>query len=224
LTIGNRLATFAPPHVFKNGNGHRVRWIPNRVKQMLETHSYVGPIVDEATFARTRRVAGTLSAADRSNDKRRRYPWPLSGTMRCYCGYMLIGTICGNARRRHRYYGCRADHGGRMRLVPADALEQQFVALLARLKASPELIERWRKRAATPVSMPTLEKTIRELNADLVDVERRRRRVWELFETDAVRKQDVTERLDALGAQRDNLEQDSPRPVSSWPSPRRRPP
>lgn len=206
--IGRRLAAIAPPHVFLNGNEHVVRWTPSRVRSLLAKRSYVGPIVDEATFARAQNVAAVLSTTDRTMDSRRRYPWPLAGSMKCNCGRVLIGTICGNQRRRYRYYACRArwNHDDGIRLLPAEKLEEQFVAFLGRLRASPKLVERYRRRAAGPVSPKLLERTVRDLKAELARIASKRDAVWELNVAGKVRADDVQERLDALAERRDELQ------------------
>lgn len=206
-SIGRRLATFAPPHKFKAGKNHPVEWIPNRVSQLLKTRSYVPHIIDEATFIRAQRVSEASSSKDRSGN--RAYPWPLSGTMRCFCGKMLIGTVCGGTKTRpsYRYYGCRFEaHNGRIFLVPAEILEQQFLDLLARLKASPTLVERWRKRAVASASLPALEKSIKELSGKVADIAKRRRRVFELFEIGTIDKAAIKKRLNDLQQQDDEVQ------------------
>jgi|GEM_PF-2388037 DNA invertase Pin-like site-specific DNA recombinase len=205
--IGRRLSGIAPPHVYLNGNSRAVHWTPTRVKKLLENRAYVGPIVTEAVFARAQRVTGMLTN-DRQRDARRRYPWPLAGSMRCYCGRVLIGMACGVEPWRYRYYACRArwNHDGRMRLVRADAIEEEFVALLGRLRASPKLVKQYSRRASAPVSPRILERSIRDLKAKLTDVGRRRDAAWELHVSGKVRAEDVQERLDTLGDQRDALQ------------------
>lgn len=208
VAIGRRVAPIAPPHVYANGSEYPVNWVPSRVKDLLQNRSYVGMIIDEGTFARAQRVADLITAPDRNLDQRRRHPWPLASSMRCFCGHMLIGTISGNARRRHRYYGCRvlANHDGHSRLLPAKAIEDQFVALLAKLRASPQLVERYRRRASSPMSPRILERSLQELKRKLADIARRRDAAWELHVSGKVRSDDVQERLDDLAQQRDEIQ------------------
>jgi DNA invertase Pin-like site-specific DNA recombinase len=206
--IGKKLAAIAPPHVFLNGREYVVRWTATRVMLLLSNRAYVGPIVSEATFARAQRVAGVLSTTERTEKKARRYPWPLSGAMKCYCGRAMIGIACGAKPWRYRYYGCRArwNHDGKLRLVRADSLEEQFVDLLRRLRASPQLVERYRRKAAAPVSPRLLEGTLKELRTTLSQVGSRRDAAWELHVSGKIRPEDVQERLDKLGSERDDLE------------------
>jgi hypothetical protein len=174
---------------------------------LLANRAYIGLIVDEATFARAQQVAALLTN-DRFHDRRRRYQWPLAGSLRCYCGRVLIGVACGRLPWRYRYYACRArwNHDGRLRLVRAERLEEQFVTNLGRLRASPKLIARYSRRAAAPVSLGILERSIRDLKTKLSEIGRRRDAAWELHVSGKVRPEDVQERLDALGGQRDELQ------------------
>ena len=207
--IGKRLRAIAPPAFYQSsGSAHSISWVPSRVKTLLENRSYVGPIVDEATFAKAGRVAALLTASDRSGDARRRYPWPLAGAVRCFCGRTLIGSASGNQQRRHRYYSCRvhAHHGGHIKLFRAGEIEDQFVALLGRLRASPELVERYRRRAAAPSSPKILERSLRELKTKLAEIERRRDAAWELHLAGKVKAEDVQDRLDKLALQRDEVQ------------------
>jgi DNA invertase Pin-like site-specific DNA recombinase len=205
--IGRRLTAIAPPHVYLNGNSRVVHWTPTRVKNLLQNRAYIGPIITESVFARAQRVAAVLTNADRHGDSRRRYPWPLAGSTRCYCGRVLIGMACGVEPWRYRYYACRArwNHDGKIRLVRADGLEEQFVIMLGRLRASPQLVARFHRRS-NPASPRTLERSVRELKTKLSDVARKRNAVWELHVSGKVRAEDVQERLDALAEQRDELQ------------------
>lgn len=204
--IGRRLTTIAPPHVYLNGNSRVVHWTPTRVRNLLLNRAYVGPIIDESTFARAQRVAGILTN-NRLRGEWRRYPWPLAGSIRCYCGRGLIGMACGVEPWRYRYYTCRArwNHKDRLRLLRAEALEEQVVALLSRLRASPKLVDRYRQRAAAPVSPRILENAIRELKAKLADISRHREAAWELHVSGKVRAEDVQQRLDDLAGRRDDI-------------------
>ena len=206
--IAARLTAIAPPQVFLNGNSRTVNWTATRVRILLRNRAYIGPIVDEATHARAQRVAAVLTNASRNGDVRRRYPWPLAGCVRCYCGRILIGMGCGVEPWRYRYYACRArwNHDGKLRLTRADTLEEQFVEALSRLRASPKLIERYRRRAAAPVSPRLLERSARELKAELADLDRRRETAWELHASGKVRDEDVQERLDALAGKREEVQ------------------
>jgi hypothetical protein len=205
--IARRLSAVALPHQYLNGNSRVVHWTTTRVRLLLTNSAYVGPIIDEATFARAQRVAGMLTN-DRSGDGRRRYPWPLAGSVRCLCGRVLLGMACGTEPWRYRYYVCKArwNHDEKLRLTRADSLEDQFVKLLSRLRASPKLVERYRRRAATPIAPRILERSVRELKTKVADVAHRRDAAWELHVSGGVRAEDVQERLDTLAEQREDLQ------------------
>jgi DNA invertase Pin-like site-specific DNA recombinase len=205
--IGKRLSAVAPPHEYLNGNSRVVNWTATRVRNLLSNRAYIGPVIDEATFARAQQIAGLLTN-DRSGDSRRVYPWPLAGSVRCFCGRVLTGMACGKEPWRYRYYVCKArwNHEWKLSLLRAEKLEEQFVGILGRLRAHPKLIERYSRLAAAPVSPRILERSVRELKAKLADVARRRDAAWELHVSGKVRAEDVQERLDSLGDQRNELQ------------------
>lgn len=206
--IAQRLAAIAPPCEFKNGRSRIIRWTPSRTMQVFTTKAYSGTVIDEATFARAQRTAALLTSAERNSDLRRRWPWPLSGSIRCYCGRAMTGICTGQGNSRIRYYGCRAfwNHDSKVRLVRAEILEERFVALLDKLRATPSLIERYRRRADAPISTKQLESASRELKSQVADVERKRELAWELHAAGRVRNEDVQVRLDKLNQQRDDLQ------------------
>jgi DNA invertase Pin-like site-specific DNA recombinase len=206
-TVALRLAEIAPPQTFRNGRSQPVRWTQNRVLRLLENRAYVGTVVGEATFLRAQRTRKRLGQ-NHDRDARAVHPWPLSGALRCYCGRAMNGLLAGAPGRRIRYCGCRAtwSHRGSVRLVRADALEEQFIAMLRRLGASPEQADRWRQRAATSVSPHLLNRGVREARARLAEVDRERDRLWALNASGKVRDDDVQERLDALRSRRHEAE------------------
>jgi DNA invertase Pin-like site-specific DNA recombinase len=204
--IARRLSAIALPHAFLNGKSRTVYWTATRVSNMLSHRAYIGPVVDEETFVRAQQVASVLR-----NEKRHeyaRFSWPLSGAIKCYCGRAMNGMPCGRPPWKYPYYCCRArwNHHDKLRLVRAEKLEAQFVDLLSCLKASPALIERYRRRAITPISPRMLERSIRDLKVALADVERRRDKVWELNARGQVRDEDMQERLDRLSEERDGIQ------------------
>jgi DNA invertase Pin-like site-specific DNA recombinase len=195
--IGLKLTAIAPPQIFRNGRSTTVRWTPARVKRLLENQSYVtGGVVDEVTFLRAQRARAGVGPERRQP----RYAWPLSGSIRCHCGTAMKGISGGRAERRIRYMACSAswNHPTIVRLVRADDLEQQFVDLLARLKASPESAARYRQKATGPQSVRALEKNLQEQRTELERIKRARDRVWELELTGKLHEDDLRERLEAL--------------------------
>jgi DNA invertase Pin-like site-specific DNA recombinase len=205
--IAKRLAAIAPPAVNQKGTEKVIQWGTSRMSLLLNNRAYVGVLIDEATFAKAQRVGKLLSTAERDRDVRRRWPWPLSGSIRCSCGLAMTGICTGKRSTRIRYYACRShqNHNGRIRFIRADDLEQDFIELLGRLRASPELLKRYRTRAASPVSRTALEHSQRDLRAKATDIDRKRERVFDLYLSGDVRREDVQSKLDALAVERDDL-------------------
>jgi hypothetical protein len=205
--IGRHLTALTPPRVFLNGKTRVIHWTPTRVSDLLKQKAYVGVLVDETTFVRAQQVGRALT-----NEKKHENPkfhYPMSGAIRCHCGRSMNGIACGRPPYRYRYYCCRArfNHNDHIRLIRAEGLEEQFVDLLKRLKASPELVERYRRRALAPLSPKLLERSIHDLKIKLSEVEQLRDGVWGLHARGRVRDEDVQERLDRLASQRLDLEE-----------------
>jgi DNA invertase Pin-like site-specific DNA recombinase len=213
--IGKRLSAIAPPQKLKNKTTKHptgewtVHWTAHRVSLLLSNRGYVGPIIDEATFVRAQKVAATLTNAPRLDERKRRFEWPLGGALHCFCGSSMSGLPCGTEPWRYRYYCCRSrwNHDGKMRLVRAEKLEDQFVALLGRLRASGALAERYRKRAVASASPRMLERSLKQLTENLTEVDRRRNLAFELHAQGRVRADDVQERLDRLAGERQTVQQ-----------------
>lgn len=204
LAIGHQLADVAPPRTYKRSKmeGPRtIRWTPTRVKRMLENRAYVGPIIDELTFVRAQQVRDSLTPARPQH----RFPWPLSGVIRCFCGRAMVGLAGGDPKKRTRYYRCAAtwNHGGSMRLVRADDLEEQFITILERLRASDSAAARYR-RAASPMRPKLLENALAQARHEIAAIEREREAVWRLHTKGLVRDADVQERLDKIAPRRED--------------------
>ena len=151
---------------------------------MFANRQYVPLIVSEADFARAQQIEPSLTNPPRKGP-RREYDWPLSGAVRCgLCNRTLIGMATGVTPWRYRYYACKSGiwseaHEGKIFMVRADDLEKQVAHLIGRLRVDPAAAEKYAKRAATPISQVTLERTIRDLKAKRSHVERGRDAVFE---------------------------------------------
>ncbi|MDB5042236.1 MAG: hypothetical protein JWN27_2962 [Candidatus Eremiobacteraeota bacterium] len=202
VQIARELEKIAPPHRYANGRAHAVRWTDSRVSRMLRARAYVGPVIDELTFLRAERARAAVTHASSG----RRWTWPLATSLRCFCGRSMSGIASGPEGRRIRYYYCRArwNHDGRLRMVRAESLEEQFLALLRKYGASPALVER-KRRAAEPTSPKMLERSLTTTRARLATVERKRASVLDLYTDGKVRAEDVQGRLDAYSAERAEL-------------------
>jgi DNA invertase Pin-like site-specific DNA recombinase len=197
--IAARMLEAAPPVRYRKSGERAIKWTSLRIRKLLANRSYVGPVVDEVTFRRAQQVRTELARPAGQH----RHPWPLTGAIRCYCGTMLIGQATGKGMR-FRYYTCRAtwNHDGHFRLNPAVPLERQFVALLKKLAAGPDLIAQYRRANLTPASPALLRRNLRSLRAELVALDQRHAKVWELFEAELVRREDVQGRIDAIAGER----------------------
>lgn len=198
--ICNRIKDTAPPHRLRNGDTIEVRWTPRRIREMLQNRSYIGPIIDEVAFHRAHVVAERVGRSWPA----RKLPWPLSGAVRCYCGYAVHGRASGRVGDR-RYYVCAArwNHGGKLRFVRAEKLEERFVALLADLGQHPERIETYRAAATNLPSAKLLDRALAENRSAIAELNQQRERVWEMNAAGTVRDEDVQERLDTLARLRD---------------------
>ena len=206
--IGQRLYAIAAPHVFKNGRVAKIQWSTTMVSRLLTNRAYVAAgVVDELTFERVQRIKVALQAV--YPPRPARHPWPLSGALRCWCGRAMSAATGGkNPIKRVRYYTCRnsaAHEGFRFRRVRADAIEAQFLELLENLEAHPGLVARYRSRdrSETPAM---LRRSLRAVTRRLDELGRLRDAAWAMHERGALREADLQERLDALAAERDELE------------------
>jgi DNA invertase Pin-like site-specific DNA recombinase len=206
FAIARRMLAFAPAtREWANGKSSVIRWTQNRVKRLLETKLYAGVLIDEVTFERARRITAELTRpADPTS--RNKNEWPLSGSIRCYCGRAMVGKASGPARHRYRYYVCHATWAHpKLRMVRADRIEPQFVELLRELRARPSLVADAR-RSAVATSPKMLQRALREAAAVLADVSARRAKIWAAIESDELRGPEAQGRLDELTADRDAAE------------------
>jgi hypothetical protein len=171
---------------------------------MLQNKAYAtGKVIDEVTFARVQRIRADAQPERMAT----RWPWPLVGTLSCYCGRKMRGMCCGKASHRIRYYACNAhwNHDSPQRLVRADNLEAQFIELLGQLSTSPRLVEQYR-RQSVDIPPKELEKEARKLRTRAAAIAKEREGVWALHNAGKIRADDIQERLDALADQKRELE------------------
>ncbi len=206
--IALRLSEFAPPYSFKkpkdDGNRDRpVHWTPGRVLRLLLNKAYIGPVITEKQFHEAQRTRKDLGQAHPV----RRFPWPLSGAIKCFCGRAMAGMATGGANRRVRYYTCKATfyHDGKIRCVRADALEEQFVAILAQLRATPSLVARYRNRSQQD-SSADIERDLKSMRRQIAVIEKQRESAWGLHARGLVRDADLQPRLDKLSDDHDAME------------------
>jgi len=187
----------APRKRRKNGSLDALRWAPSTLAVILHNVEYRGEIVDVDLFDEVARRSRPIIPNDA------RHPWPLRGALRCTCGLRVTGRMSGGVggKYRSRYYVCydAAAHGG----YPghrADEIEAQFVELLDRLRAEPQLAASYaatedvEDEAALRSQRAALERECESIGA-------RRDKVWRLAESDTIPADEIARRLDELRAE-----------------------
>jgi hypothetical protein len=113
LAITLWLAANAPPQPMRDGSERTLKWGRGHIQQILRNEAYRGTVVPEAVWDDAQRVENWTRPR-----KTQRFDWPLSGALRCYCGYLLTGTASGGGcakckaglrihnHQRVRYYAC----------------------------------------------------------------------------------------------------------------------
>jgi len=201
--IAKRLVPVAPPMTLKDGTPCPQRWTADRVRRLLIKPCYRGIIVDEATWHRAQQPIREVRRPTL------RYEYPLGGALRCWCGYALIGNKgSGKKSSTFRYYQCTnsAIHGG-YKHYRSNVLEEQFVALLERLRASDELLEQLlRAGAAKDTPSASVVPRLTSAKAELGRIEARRRAVFVAYEDGDLPQHDLRWRLNDLDATQGELE------------------
>lgn len=193
--IGKRMTMVAPPMVLRNGAVRPQKWTPDRVRRLITNQSYRGTIVDETIWYRAQRPAREVSRPV----IRREYS--LSGALRCECGTALVGTKgTGKKSSTFLYYRCNnyLAHDGHMKHYRSDRLEEQFVAILARLSADHELIQQFALEASGHNDLETLCQRLAELDKEHERFDHRRRTLFEALEDGALDRADFQWRLEDL--------------------------
>ena len=192
----SRLAKFAkrnaPPKPTRDGP-KELAWTIATMHRLISNRAYRGAIVPEDVFDAAQERAGTGINMGPIHD------YPLRGAIRCSCETMLSASFAGSRRHRVRYYLCRNSVHDRYPYHNADHLEREFVDLLRRLCAHPELL-------ASNVDTEPLEQRIETVRAEIKDNETRRLRAWELADKAGLSAEDLGQRIRDLRAEREPLE------------------
>jgi DNA invertase Pin-like site-specific DNA recombinase len=209
--IAHALGPTAPPKLQADGSTRKMGWHRTFVRTMLCRQTYKGVVVDADLFDRVQLVKNS----DFKERGVQKFPWPLSGVVKCTCGYAITGTAsggncqrCKGGARKHnhqriRYYLCNNPiaHPGKRPHVRADRVEAQFVALLKRLVASPDTVRDYRRQASA--NLPTLQENAKGLERDLAAIDARRRSAWDLQADGVISKDELAQRLAELRAEHD---------------------
>lgn len=227
MSIGNYLRENAPPmpmgkYAKKKGPEYKMRWPRGTVPQMLRNEAYRGVVVPEALWDEAQFVQNW--ARPRAS---KTFDWPLSGSLRCYCGYSMTGQAsggscprCTGGKRKHnhqrvRYYVCwEKTHVGaeprrsrgpatpsapRRRHVRADDLEAAFAQLLRWLANSPDSVARYvSEKRLSKRSRTALDQRVSSLQSRIAGADARKTQVWALLERGVIREDALQERLDQI--------------------------
>ena len=204
IRIARDVGRYAPPQGTYAGKPRSSTWHPHSVTQLLKCRSYRGLVVDEDLFDRVQMVRNPDWKLTRTSKV---YPWPLSGILRCECGWTMAGVACGSMTHRVRRYTCRHPryHGFDHRpSVRADVAEAWFLDRLRGLGAKPELLSDARRaRAAGDVG--NLREAISTARVELTEVERLRGMAWGLQGDGRIAAAELARRLDDLSVKRSDL-------------------
>jgi hypothetical protein len=205
--IAKQLAPLAPPMTLRNGKVLPQHWTPDRVRRMIMKSAYRGLVVDEALWYRAQRHAREVQRPTI------RHEYALGGALVCECGYALVGHG-GPGKLKNpdfRYYQCRnyAAHGGRMKHHRTNRIEEQFVALLLRLRAEESLLRRFvDSNNISGEGAKTIRARITALRLEIETGIERRRKLFEAFEQGPLKKKDLQWRLDDLTTANEKREAD----------------
>jgi len=172
--IAKKLAVVAPPMTLKTGAIRPQHWDAERVSRLIKNKNYRGTLIDGAIWDRAQLPARQVSRPTR------RMSYALSAALTCECGRALVGGTGSRVNgQRSRYYQCRnmAAHQGRYRCYQADHLEQQFGAILVRLRADGSLIRHYIAAGDTQNEVKALEARIASHRRELDGLDERRRSV-----------------------------------------------
>jgi DNA invertase Pin-like site-specific DNA recombinase len=198
-TIGEAMRLIAPMPLRRDGTPRKSppRWMGYTIVRMIRNPKYRGTIVDEITWHRAQALPAHL--VGRAWNTTPRYPWPLTGAIRCYCGGPLYGEVGGRVEKRWRYYRCRHEDrhvGGKRPGWRADNVEQQFVELMIDIGDRPEAHHRMKSGPSPAV----IDRALKMARAELAEITGQKAVVWNLHTRKLIRDDAVQPRLDALDA------------------------
>lgn len=182
-----RLASYARSHA----PGVTRKWSGSSIRTILVNPKYRSVIVPDALFDDVQAVANVRPP------RAGVFPWPLRGAVKCVCGLRLVTRPSGRGRHITRYYFCYDAHRHGSHIGHrADALERQFLELLDRLRAHPEIAD-----TAAPADGDGLSERLSELERERGDLARQRERVWDMFNRKTVAEIELGRRLTAIAAE-----------------------
>lgn len=202
--IAREVGRYAPGQGTYAGKSRSSTWHQNSVSALLSCRSYRGLVVDEGLFDRVQLVRNPDWKLLRTA---RVYPWPLSGVLRCSCGWTMGGVASGKQGQRTRYYACRnpKQHADAPRpSIRADKAEAWLLDRLRQLVAEPELVSQFRAQASQS-DLSVYRETLRTDRAELELLEQRKRVAWDLQGDGRIAAAELAQRLDDLSEKRAEL-------------------
>lgn len=201
--IAKRLAQVAPPMALKNGAQWPQRWTADRIARLIKNETYKDVLIDAALWERAQQPVREIQRPTR------RFEYSLGGALRCVCGYALTGVKgTGKKSSTFRYYRCsNYEAHGSMKHHRSNLLEEQFIALLARLEASDDLLRTYLAGQDNNVDEKVIENRLIGLKSELAGIDKRKRAIFSLFEDGVLPKEDLQWRLADLQTTEENLTQ-----------------
>jgi site-specific DNA recombinase len=223
LYLEKRLGTRALANLL-NEAGERTQagklWSNASVQGVLQNPVYIGrirwrkdtyaaphtPLVETETFEAAQALLSERSV-DRSKRRSNSSDYLLSGKLRCgRCGASMVGSAAHGRGGRYRYYTCYTRHrygkarGCDAERIPADALEEQLLALIVRKLGDTGFLERAVERASELADgeRPRRISELQTLERTLGERERIRERYLLAFEHGTLSDLDCGTRLRAL--------------------------
>lgn len=196
----------APTKRMPDGTDRTYSWAPSTVKSVLDSKTIRALVVSEDLWERAR----AARAVDFRSRAPRRWPWPLAGSVRCFCGRLLRGHTAGVRGWEIRYMVCfNLEHGQPYPAHRADRLEEGFEAVLRRLTPSADIMVP-RREAERRKALQAAESAARR---ELEKLEQHRQRAWSL--NGELTGAQLRTRLDELDAAKERATNDLERATAN---------
>lgn len=199
-TIANKLRDKAPPMEMKEGPPRAFRVNSDSIARMLKKQEYVDAgLIDRKIWNKVQK------RNDRNTPRKpRKYEWPLTGALKCECGYSLSGMTSQPRQTRYFWYVCRDRqniHGG-LKAFPKDDIEEQFIVFLKTLRKVPSVAALVKGRGAedTAERRKDIMKQLSALHGELGQIPQQMERVWAAFDKGEIAGQMVQARIESLQA------------------------
>jgi site-specific DNA recombinase len=204
-------------------------WSGASIQAVLENPVYVGevrwrsetyqaphePLVARNVFDEAQALLASRSK-QRSKRRSNASDYLFSGKLRCgHCGAAMVGSAAHGRSGRYRYYTCFTRHrygkskGCAAERIPADALEEQLLALLASALADARFLERAVAAAASHADgeRPRRRRELKALERELARLDEARERYLGAFERGTLPEEQCGSRLRSLAEQQVQLEE-----------------